>query len=149
MFSFAFYLNSIVTSRHVLQILIRWMLCLTHTHTFTHPTSSQALANEQSFHYSALYGRLAERAIHWSVHLSLSCPLCLTVKINGKHPERTWTRRCISACQPMPTALATSIYLWCLENLMPVLDTECITVVGCQLNGTCCFQVVAKLLEIN
>ncbi len=35
----------------------------------------------------------------------------LTVKINGKHLERTWTQRCISACQPVPIALATPIYI--------------------------------------
>lgn len=81
--------------------------CCTHPACYTHTyASSQPLANEFSL-YSAHYARLTEGAIHWSVHLSLSCPLYLTVKINGKHPERTWTLRCITACQPSAAPAAS------------------------------------------
>lgn len=49
-------------------------------------------------------------ADHWSVHLSLSCPLYLTVEINGKHPKRTRTRRCITACQAVPSSRSASLH---------------------------------------
>lgn len=106
-----------------LQMLTGWLLSLSHT-----------LTNEQVFHYLALYGRLVVRAIHWSVHLSLSCPLCLTVKTNGKHSERTWTQRCISACQACLDC-SSNLYLLCLENLMPLLDIECCIFMSCEEDG--------------
>lgn len=112
------------------------------SHTYTRSNKSSRPQANESFHYSPLCGRPAERSIHWSVHLSLSCPLYLTDEINGKHPERTWTQRCISACQPMLIVLATSIYFDALKNLMPSLDMGCCMIVGCQVDGTLCIQVV-------
>lgn len=84
---------------------------MTHAHTFSQPQ-----ANEQSFHYSALHGRLAERAIHWSVHLSLPCPLSLTVEINGKHPERTWTQKMHSCLSAHADCSSNLHLLWCLKK---------------------------------
>lgn len=100
-----FYLNPIAINKYC----VNWYQLSERSTCPRVPRSSRLLVIEQSFHYLALYGRLAEGAIHWSVHLSLSCPLYLTDKINGKHPERTWTQRCISACQSVQIALATSI----------------------------------------
>lgn len=77
-----------------------------HTHLHMLPASGQWLFIIHST--ICLAGRRG--ADHWSVHLSLSCPLYLTVEINGKHPERTRTRRCITACQAVPNSRAASLH---------------------------------------
>lgn len=87
-----------------------------HTHLHMLPASGQWLFIIHST--ICLAGRRG--ADHWSVHLSLSCPLYLTVEINGKHPERTRTRRCITACQAVPNSQPRSLpSLWLDDCKIP------------------------------
>lgn len=61
----------------------------------------------------------------------------------GKHPEKTWTHRCISAFQSMPSC-SNNLYLrWCLRYPMSLWDIDCSMIVGCQDEGTWWLKVVA------
>lgn len=125
-------------------MLTAWMLSITHN-------VCQRLANEQLFHYWALWPVVESHSLKCSPFIIMSSLLDSHDKWEASREDMNSKMHfCLSGganCSSNP------YLLWCLENLMPLLDTQCCMIVGCQLDGTIYVQVVlmfkAKLSEIN